>query len=73
MPEVVYGQARLTLDREAIGTRYAVVAIRILVDPNDPADIEAVHALQDQVTVEQESVGSVRDPGLGSAESEDGA
>lgn len=62
VPEVVYGQARLRLDREAICTRYAVVAIRILVDPNDPADIEAVHALQDQVAVEQASVGVFETP-----------
>lgn len=58
VPEVAYGQARMTLDRDAIGTRYAAVAIRILVDPSDPADVEAVHALQDQVIVEQAAVGT---------------
>jgi hypothetical protein len=62
VPEVVYGQARLRLDREAIGTRYVVVAIRILVDPNDSADVDVVHALQDQVVVEQRSVGAFETP-----------
>lgn len=62
VPEVAYGQARLRLDRESIGTRYALVAIRILVNPNDPADVEAVHALQDQITVEQASVGAFEIP-----------
>jgi hypothetical protein len=39
------GEHELTVDR--FGTRYVVVAVRILVDPNDPADLEAVAALQD--------------------------
>ena len=62
VPEVAYGRSRPVLDREAIGTRYAVVAIRILVNPNDPADVEAVHALQDQIAVEQASGGSFETP-----------
>lgn len=62
VPEVTYGRARLVLDRDTIGTRYAAVAVRILVNPNDPADVEAVHALQDQIIVEQESVGTFEIP-----------
>ena len=50
---VVYGADRHTLTKAEIGTRYAVAAIRILVDPNDPKDVERVHALQDAVKVEQ--------------------
>jgi hypothetical protein len=50
---VVYGAGRHTLTKAKIGTRYAVAAIRILVDPNDPKDVERVHALQDAVKVEQ--------------------
>ena len=42
---VVYGAGRHTLTKAEIGTRYAVAAIRILVDPNDPKDVEQVHAL----------------------------
>ena len=32
-PEVVYGAAVRTLTKEEIGTRYVIVAVRILVDP----------------------------------------
>jgi hypothetical protein len=52
-PEVVYGAAVRTLKKDEIGTRYVIVAIRILVDPNDPKDVEAVHALQDAIKVSQ--------------------
>ncbi len=36
--------------------------MRILVDPNDPADVSAVHALQDAIEVEQGAVGSFEIP-----------
>ena len=52
-PEVVYGAVVRTLTKEDIGARYAIVAIRILVDPNDPKDVEAVHALQDAIKIDQ--------------------
>jgi hypothetical protein len=45
--EVHYGAAVRTLTSDQIGTRYVIVAIRILFDPNDPKDVEAVQALQD--------------------------
>ena len=50
---VNYKPGRYTLTRKDIGTRYVLVALRMLVNPNDPADVEAVHALQDAVKVEQ--------------------
>ena len=40
-------------DHEKIGTRYIAVAVRTLVDPADPKDVEAVHALQDAIKVDQ--------------------
>ncbi len=43
------GDHPLTVDR--YGTDYVVVGIRILVDPNDAADVAIVHALQDQIRV----------------------
>jgi len=43
------------LDADTIGTRYAVVAVRILVDPADADDVAAVLALQDQIAVSSES------------------
>ena len=52
-PEVVYGAVVRTLKREEIGTRYVIVAIRIFVDPNDPKDVEAVHAPQDAIKINQ--------------------
>jgi len=52
-PEVVYGGGVHTLTREGVGARYALAAVRILVDPNDPKDIDAVHALQDAIMISQ--------------------
>ena len=42
-----------TPSRGAIGTRYVLLAVRTLVDPADPQDLAAVHALQDAIEVEQ--------------------
>ncbi len=51
-PGVFYGAGRHTFTRQGIGTRYLVTAIRTLVDPDDPKDLDAVHALQDAIKVE---------------------
>jgi hypothetical protein len=59
---VVYGAGSLTLTREQIGTRYAFAAVRALVDPADPRDLEQVHALQDAIKVSQASPGSFEAP-----------
>lgn len=40
---------------EEFGSPYVVLGVRILVDPRDPADIEAVTALQDQLELHAES------------------
>ncbi|PSB16165.1 carboxylesterase [filamentous cyanobacterium CCP1] len=61
-PHVFYESGSYTLTREAIGTRYVVVAIRTLVNPADPKDIEQVHALQDAIQVEQASPGRFEIP-----------
>ena len=50
---VVYRAGTHTLTKGKVGTRYAVAAIRILADPNDPKDVAQVNALQDAVKVEQ--------------------
>jgi hypothetical protein len=52
MPEVFIGGGTYTLDLEAFDTPYVVMIIRTLVDAADPEDVAAVHALQDQITVE---------------------
>lgn len=55
VPAVFYGQGDHTLTRADIGTRYVMVAIRILVNPNDDADLDTVHALQDAVGSQQKA------------------
>ena len=62
VPMVVYTPGAHTLTRQKVGTRYAVVGIRTLVDPNDPKDVEQVHALQDAVKVSQKSAGTFEVP-----------
>ena len=62
VPEVVYGKGSYALTKEKVGTRYVAVAIRTLVDPVDPKDIEQVHALQDAIKVEQVAVGKFEAP-----------
>jgi hypothetical protein len=58
VPAVFYGRGEHILTRDEIGTRYAMVAIRTLVDPNDEADLDTVHALQDAIAVHQDHTGS---------------
>jgi hypothetical protein len=53
VPEVVYGAGSYVLDKEKVGTRYVLAAIRTLVDPADPEDVKKVHALQDAIKIEQ--------------------
>lgn len=62
VPEVFYGAGSHTLTREHIGTRYAAVAIRTLVNPADPKDIGEVHALQNAIKVSQQSPGKFEIP-----------
>ena len=62
VPAVYYGAGKRTLTRENVGTRYAVVGIRTLVDPNDPKDLAQVHALQDAIRVSQKSPGKLELP-----------
>jgi hypothetical protein len=61
-PNVFYAPGSHTLTKADIGTRYVVGAIRTFVNPNDPADIQAVHALQDAIKVEQASPGEFATP-----------
>jgi hypothetical protein len=62
VPEVIYGKGSYTLTREKIGTRYVIAAIRTLVDPADPKDVEQVHALQDAIKVDQKAAGKFEAP-----------
>jgi len=49
----VYAPGTYTFSRDDIGTRYAILALRTFVDPDDPVDLPVVHALQDAVTIAQ--------------------
>ncbi|PXX09849.1 DUF1214 domain-containing protein [Mycolicibacterium moriokaense] len=62
VPQVIYSAGTHTFTRDAIGTRYVMMAVRTLVDPNSPADIDSVHWLQDAMTAEQDSVGTFHVP-----------
>jgi len=61
-PAVFYGAGRHTLTKEGIGTRYGIVAVRMLVDPANPQDVQQVRALQDALTVSQQSPGTFEIP-----------
>lgn len=52
-PLVVYKPGTYTLSKQNVGTRYAVVAIRIFVDPNQATDVKTVTQLQDKIKVSQ--------------------
>lgn len=52
-PDVFYGGGSHTLTREHVGTRYAMVGVRILADPSNPDDMKKANALQDAITVSQ--------------------
>ena len=57
VPAVFYGPGDHTFNRDDIGTRYVVVVVRTLVDPDDDADVDAVHVLQDAIAVRQDDTG----------------
>ena len=44
----MYGAGRYTYTRQQIGTRYMLAGMRTFVNPSDPKDIAAVHALRDK-------------------------
>lgn len=62
VPDVFYGKGSHTLTRTKAGTRYVAVAIRTLVDPDSPKDIEQVHALQDGIKVSRKAPGTFDAP-----------
>ena len=50
--EVLHGPGPHQLTVAGYDTPYVLLAVRIMVDPNDPADVAEVHALQDQISLE---------------------
>jgi len=60
--KVAYGGGSHAFSKDSVGTRYVMVAVRTLVDPASADDLNAVHALQDAIRVEQESPGKFETP-----------
>jgi hypothetical protein len=60
--ETVYGPGTFSYTKDKVGTRYVLLGIRTFVNPNDPADFDKLHALQDAIKVEQKATGSVEFP-----------
>ena len=61
-PGVFYGTQPQRFSRERIGTRYAALLIRTLVDPENPADVRAVHGLQDAIELHVDDPGTFEVP-----------
>lgn len=58
-PVLKNGAGEVTLSRETVGTRYVLALFRTFVDPNNPDDVKAAHALQDAIQVRQASPGTL--------------
>ena len=52
---ILHGAGEHALTADAMGSRYVVLAVRILVDPADTADVATVAALQDRIVLESGS------------------
>lgn len=59
---VYYDAGTYKFSKNEIGTRYILVAIRTLVDPEDKADLAIVHGLQDSIKVKQKDTGEFEVP-----------
>lgn len=55
--DVIYAPDTQTLTKANVGTRYVALLIRTFVNPNDAADVRAVHALQESIVVTQQALG----------------
>lgn len=53
--DVFHGGGSYRLDTATFDTPYVIVFMRTLVDASDPDDVAAVHAIQDQMTIEAAS------------------
>ena len=59
---VYYGAGNHTLNRETIGTRYAIAVVRFLADFSSKEEIQQIHALQDAIKSSQERPGTFQVP-----------
>ena len=56
--EVVYGPGSFTYTKDKVGTRYVYIIVRTLAEADNPQDVKAANAVQDQIKVEQAKVGT---------------
>jgi hypothetical protein len=57
-----YGAGSHMLTKAMVGTRYAIVVVRFLVDFSSKSDVGQVHSLQDEVRLSQEHTGAFEVP-----------
>lgn len=57
--KVEYGGGSFELTKENVGTRYALVLFRTFLNPDDPKDVKAAHAAQDQIRLVQADKGKL--------------
>lgn len=60
--DVQYRAGSYSYDKQKVGTRYVMLALRTFVNPNDPKDVAKVHQLQDAVKVSQAGTGKFEVP-----------
>lgn len=60
--QTVYAPGAFTFSKANVRTRYVLFGVRTFVDPQDPQDVSAVHALQDAIRTEQSGVGTFEAP-----------
>jgi hypothetical protein len=53
MPMILHDAGDYSFNRKQFDTRYLLAEFRTFVDPNDPNDMEQVHALQDAIKINQ--------------------
>jgi hypothetical protein len=53
--DVFHEASEYTLTSDQYGSRYVLVGVRILVDPNDSGDVAAVAAIQDRLAIDARS------------------
>lgn len=57
--DINYAPGSKTYTRNEIGTRYMIVIVRTLADPQSENDLKQVHSLQDAIKVEQKEPGTL--------------
>lgn len=62
MLPVKHSAGHFSFTEKNIGTRYVFILFRTFVDANDPADIKAANAVQDQIVAKQQNPGTFEIP-----------